>query len=663
MRKSIMLALLIGGASILLAQPGSVVNFKDILLGPFPDTTRLSTWMEWVEQNIGGASTLVVDSARAAGSSQNLQGGATGAIPFQTAAGTTSFDASKLFWDNTNKRLGIGTTGPIAPLHLPVKVPTTYIGQIATGAKPWDNFTIQDRYVYLVANTPQTFEIYDVTRPDAPIRISSTALSDAGISAVSPILVRGRYAYFTGMISGAPRFIVYDVSNPTSPSLVGSAAAITACNVSAIQGKYIYTASVADIIEIFDVSNPSAPKSVGSYTFAGNIDDVNKLAVAGRYAYMARPITGKFDILDISNPAAITLTSEITISQNTGQSGIIVSGRYAYTAGSNLTIIDISNPAAPSIVSTTVLPGFSSHMAIRGRYIYLTETSGTRIFIYDISNPAAPSAQTSITGVPSSPRGIAIQGRYLYVAARNGNNLTIYDLGGIEAPALDAGSISAGDIASTGDLRVFGNIHSQGGLSGTSLYISNNSGLSGSLTVAGIVGIGTTTPTAVLHLKAGTDSANTAPLKFTAGTNLTTAEAGAMEFDGTNLYFTPSSTRQTVTLSSDSSLKRNIVYYGDALKKVLAMRPVHFRYKFGSDTTLHVGLIAQELVHVDSSLVDYGVDGEARGVKYLEVIPVLVRAIQEQDTRITALEKRNAFLGIFAGVLLVGLVVFIMRQH
>jgi len=62
----------------------------------------------------------------------------------------------------------------------------------------------------------------------------------------------------------------------------------------------------------------------------------------------------------------------------------------------------------------------------------------------------------------------------------------------------------------------------------------------------GRVGIGTTTPTAVLNLKAGTATANTAPLKFTSGTNLTTAEAGAMEFNGTNLFFSPSTTRHTV---------------------------------------------------------------------------------------------------------------------
>jgi hypothetical protein len=63
----------------------------------------------------------------------------------------------------------------------------------------------------------------------------------------------------------------------------------------------------------------------------------------------------------------------------------------------------------------------------------------------------------------------------------------------------------------------------------------------------GNVGIDTTAPTARLNLPAGTATANTAPLKFTAGTNLTTAEAGAVEWDGTNLFLTTSGAiRQTI---------------------------------------------------------------------------------------------------------------------
>src|SRR3989304_5065333 len=54
------------------------------------------------------------------------------------------------------------------------------------------------------------------------------------------------------------------------------------------------------------------------------------------------------------------------------------------------------------------------------------------------------------------------------------------------------------------------------------------------------VGIGTSSPTAKLNLGAGTATASTAPLKFTSGINLTAVEAGALEYDGTQLYFTNS---------------------------------------------------------------------------------------------------------------------------
>lgn len=64
----------------------------------------------------------------------------------------------------------------------------------------------------------------------------------------------------------------------------------------------------------------------------------------------------------------------------------------------------------------------------------------------------------------------------------------------------------------------------------------------------GNVGIGTTSPSSLLHLKAGT--ATVAPFKLTAGTNLTTPENGALEYDGTDLFFTTGDTRYKVTLEA-----------------------------------------------------------------------------------------------------------------
>lgn len=52
------------------------------------------------------------------------------------------------------------------------------------------------------------------------------------------------------------------------------------------------------------------------------------------------------------------------------------------------------------------------------------------------------------------------------------------------------------------------------------------------------IGSVSTAPTALLHLKAGTTAAGTAPLKFTTGTSMTAAEAGAMEYTTDDLFFT-----------------------------------------------------------------------------------------------------------------------------
>ena len=106
------------------------------------------------------------------------------------------------------------------------------------------------------------------------------------------------------------------------------------------------------------------------------------------------------------------------------------------------------------------------------------------------------------------------------------------------------------------------------------------SGIIMTLAENGNVGIGTTNPTAALHLKAGTASANTAPLKFTSGTNLTTAEAGAMEWDGTNLFVTQTSgpTRKTLAYTSDlgaylkldgsTTMTGNLVFSGTGIVKI-----------------------------------------------------------------------------------------------
>ncbi|MFA6520406.1 MAG: DUF5000 domain-containing lipoprotein [Candidatus Paceibacterota bacterium] len=77
------------------------------------------------------------------------------------------------------------------------------------------------------------------------------------------------------------------------------------------------------------------------------------------------------------------------------------------------------------------------------------------------------------------------------------------------------------------------------GASGADMhFLVGNNGGTEAMTILndGNMGIGILSPSAVLHLKAGTASAGTGPLKFTAGANLTSPESGTLEFDGSNYF-------------------------------------------------------------------------------------------------------------------------------
>lgn len=71
-----------------------------------------------------------------------------------------------------------------------------------------------------------------------------------------------------------------------------------------------------------------------------------------------------------------------------------------------------------------------------------------------------------------------------------------------------------------------------------------------------------------ITIAAGTATAGTSPLKFTSGTNLTIAEAGAMEYDGSSLFFTRSGTLRAGILMTDLATPFNT--YNQASKGATA---------------------------------------------------------------------------------------------
>lgn len=72
-------------------------------------------------------------------------------------------------------------------------------------------------------------------------------------------------------------------------------------------------------------------------------------------------------------------------------------------------------------------------------------------------------------------------------------------------------------------------------------------------------------------IRPGTTAAGTAPLKFTAGPLMTTPEAGAVEFNGNQLYFThPTATnRRTVATVPTNANNNELLFYNNGLIELI----------------------------------------------------------------------------------------------
>ncbi len=93
----------------------------------------------------------------------------------------------------------------------------------------------------------------------------------------------------------------------------------------------------------------------------------------------------------------------------------------------------------------------------------------------------------------------------------------------------------------------FGGTATLGTADNNKLVVNTNGTAAMTIDTAQKVGIGVAVPSATLNLKAGVAAVGGAPLKLTAGANLTAPEAGAIEFDGTSLFYTDSTnTRRTL---------------------------------------------------------------------------------------------------------------------
>jgi len=102
-------------------------------------------------------------------------------------------------------------------------------------------------------------------------------------------------------------------------------------------------------------------------------------------------------------------------------------------------------------------------------------------------------------------------------------------------------------------------------------------------------------------------------------------------------------------LLSDESTKNTIEAIDDALTTLRELRPVSFYYNeeySSSPERLHYGFIAQQYARVMPDAAYFDEDLGKMCIDTTELIGLLVRAVQQLETKVTRLEASNALVGV-----------------
>jgi hypothetical protein len=216
------------------------------------------------------------------------------------------------------------------------------------------------------------------------------------------IQVQGNYAYIARS-NGNPSFSVVDITNPASPSEVGSLNLNGIIYNLSVSGNYAYAVSSDNTREfqIVNITNPAAPSYVTSYDASGSSDS-RGIFVVGTRAYFTKDLSSspEFFIMNITNPASPTLLGSLNLTGTAYE--VYVSGNYAYVASGSdtqeLIVINVTNPAAPSVVGSYNLTGTSDAYTITGfgTTVVLGRSNG-EIRLFNVTTPASPTLMGTYT--------------------------------------------------------------------------------------------------------------------------------------------------------------------------------------------------------------------------------------------------------------------------
>lgn len=282
-------------------------------------------------------------------------------------------------------------------------------------------------YLYVAPQFADAIFVLDISRPEYPTIISEQYICDS----TTRFDTHGDYLF----VSCADGLGVIDISDPLFPVDVDVFADVNTYDLYGIavsdDGNYVYAANDdLNSLVVIDVSNPAAPSYVGSIVDS-DMNFCYSVTTSGNYVFMN--CAGAIVSVDVSNPASPTVVDELIHANISGTYGdSLINGNYLYaTAWQNdrLNIVNISDPTDLVLTSSLYnaqLDGIGMIDYADG-HIFTAAENTNRFVLINVTNPASPSIATSIQSATSlaSAYVVAYGGGYVYV---HGDNFTVIDM-------------------------------------------------------------------------------------------------------------------------------------------------------------------------------------------------------------------------------------------
>jgi len=261
------------------------------------------------------------------------------------------------------------------------------------------------------------FRILNISNLNAPSEIGKCGINGRGFA----MDINGNTAY---VADGSGGFQIIDISDPTKPAVLSTYAPGFGAYPMGVQvvNNTAYVCCSRTGLHILDVSNPRQPQELGIYDTPGRASDVK---VVGSTAYVADD-SGGLLLINVTDPAKPTLLGSIEPRDQNNQindvQSVTIIGTYAYVAcklsstTGTFKVIDISDPAKLSVVKTVNISGMADDLMLYGNKAFITD--GGRLSIINLSG-------TIVNHKVFFPHAACAQGWSTEIALINSSNLGV----------------------------------------------------------------------------------------------------------------------------------------------------------------------------------------------------------------------------------------------